>query len=222
MEKPLKLPPTIMQRVMRFKALKNEEGTLTLFGKPCLIMPIDTILYTMKLMENELGVDKTKWIWYHVGKFQAIAGFKMINERFGYAKTLSEKKKLLDFNTGQTQILGLGAYTYRRMDFENNYFIGEGKSPFADEYKKIFGIQKEPVDYFLNGACAGAVETTIEKEVVSIETKCAAQGKNVCQFVMRPANKWEKSDPWVKKNLILFQEAPTMRELGAKLKQFVV
>ena len=52
-----KAPPSIMQKVMRFKALKYEEGgTLTIWGNPCSLIPLYIQIYFHKLAaKSRLG-----------------------------------------------------------------------------------------------------------------------------------------------------------------------
>ncbi|MCD6590870.1 MAG: hypothetical protein J7K72_02765 [Candidatus Aenigmarchaeota archaeon] len=47
-----------------------------------------------------MGFQKTASILYNLGYFQAKEGMKMISERFGYAKTIPDKKKLNPLKTG--------------------------------------------------------------------------------------------------------------------------
>ncbi|HLC98682.1 MAG TPA: 4-vinyl reductase [Candidatus Nanoarchaeia archaeon] len=217
-----KAPPSIMQKVMRFKALKYEEGgTLTIWGNPCSLIPLYIQIYFHKLAAKSTSDDELKWMLYHTAKFQTSIGFRIINERFGYAKTMQEKKQLLEFNTGQTEILGLGTWKFVRMDFDNNIFIVEGHSPYAVEFKRFFGMQKEPIDYFFCGSCAAAVETIIGKPMLAIESKCIAKGDKQCSFIIKPVNKWDKDDPLIRKNKILLKKAPAMEELGAKMKPYL-
>ncbi|HLC46803.1 MAG TPA: V4R domain-containing protein [Candidatus Nanoarchaeia archaeon] len=215
-------PPKIFEKVMRFKALKFEEGgALTLWGIPSFVIPLHTQIYLLKLIEKDCGAEEAKHIFYNLGKFQAKTGFDIINKRFGYAKTLEEKRRLLEFNTGQTELLGLGAYKFVRMDFKNDVYVVVGNSPFAEGYKKFFGLQKSPVDYFFAGACAGAVQASIEKDVVAIEVKCMAQGHNQCEFMIKTRENW-KNDPLSQKHSFFFRKAPSIQELGSRLKQLLV
>ncbi|MBD3310645.1 hypothetical protein GF351_05490 [Candidatus Woesearchaeota archaeon] len=217
-----KAPSTVLQKVMRHKALKFEEnGKLTIWGNPCSMIPLYVQVYMHKLTEDATDTDTLKKILYHTAKLQTSIGFRIINERFGYAKTQTEKKKLLEFNTGQTEILGIGAWQFIRMDFKKNMFIVEGSSPYALEYKRFFGIQKDSIDYFFSGSCAAAVEETVGKTMLSLESECIAKGDKVCQFIIKPPEDWDKKDPLMKKNMVLLEKAPSMEELGANMKPYL-
>ena len=89
-----------MQRVLRFKAIQHREGGVFLWGIPCFISQLYVYVYLQRLLEEEMGFQKTASILYNLGYFQAKEGMKMISERFGYAKTIPDKKKLNPLKTG--------------------------------------------------------------------------------------------------------------------------
>ena len=62
-------------------------------------------------------------VMYSMGKFQSHQGFKMIAERFGYAKSLPDKLKLLEFNLGQSDMIGLVKASVVRADFKKKHFM---------------------------------------------------------------------------------------------------
>ena len=155
-------PSALMQKVARFKALEHKDGKVLLWGVPCSVDPIYLQIYMYKLIINNSSNEIANSIRYHT----AIEGMKIVNERFGYAETIQDKKKLLEFNTGQTEVLGLGKFEIIKMDFENKLFIVKTiKSPFAEEYKRFFGIQKKAVDYWVMGMWTGAIETLVDTEM---------------------------------------------------------
>jgi hypothetical protein len=211
-------PPAIVQRVMRFKAIKHEDGKFLIFGNPAFIDPIYVQVYYHKLVEKKCG-DEANRIRYYTAKLQAMIGTKIINERFGYAKTIPDKEKLTEFNQGQPEIMGLGQFQRVRMDFKNNLFIYSGRSPYAEEYKRFFGPQKGPVDYWLMGMWAGAFEAITNKKMLCIEKRCVAAGSKTCEFVIKPVKDWEKSE--LKKYEFLLKEAESMEELGGKMPPYI-
>ncbi len=213
-------PPKILQRVMKFKAIKHDRGKFLIWGNPAFIDPIYIQLYYHKLVEKSCKSEANR-IRYHVAKFQAEIGTRIINERFGYAKTLKEKQSLTIFNQGQTEVLGLGSFNIIRMDFKNNIFMYKGVSPFAEEYKRFFGLQKKPVDYWLMGMWAGAFEVITGKKMLCLETKCVASGASSCEFVVKPVESWSKSDANFKSNSFLVKDEPGFKGLGSKFTPYL-
>ena len=215
-----KPPPAIVQRVMRFKALKYEqEGRLSLWGVPANLIPVYSNVFLQRLIEKELGQKKAASINYAMGKFVSYQTFKMVSERFGYAKTIQDRARLLKFNSGQGEMTGLGTYEWKKIDMENNDYMIRGTSTFSQEYRRFFGVQKKPVDHFIRGCLEAYVETASGKGgMFCIETMCLAAGNKQCEFLIR------KKDAFSKKELAgqETEDLPTdIKKLGAKIDPYL-
>lgn len=204
--KPLALPP-ILEKTLRFNALKYEDnGLFLLWGTPCIIDPIQMKLYEDFLLKKELGFQKAAATIYNIAKLQAFMGVNIICKRYGYAETINEKLNLLNFNIGQFELLGQGKFTKEIVDFKNNIFIYTSNSQYAKEHSSFLGLQKQPVDHFVAGLWAGCIEAIIGTPMVCIETKCIATGSNICEFVIKAASAWDKKLSSVKNNKLLFDQ----------------
>lgn len=216
------LPSPIMQKVARFKSLQHKDGKFLIWGNPAFIDPVYIQLYYHKLVESHTGFEHSNRVRYYTAKFQSMIGMKIINERFGYAKTLGDKKKILNFNMGQSEVLGLGKFEVAKQDFNNNVFIIRSKvSPFADEYKRFFGVQKNPVDYWISGCLAGIIESLIKKQVLCLETSCVASGNTFCEFMIKPEDQWDKKSTLFKTHSFLTGKEPSLNDLGAKIPPYI-
>jgi predicted hydrocarbon binding protein len=58
-------------------------------------------------------------------------------------------------------------------------------NPFAKEYVKLFGFQKEVVDYSLAGIIAGYFSKFFDKDVDCKEEICIAKKFPICRFVVK-------------------------------------
>jgi predicted hydrocarbon binding protein len=214
-----KPPPAILQRVMKFKAIQHKNGKFLLWDIPCFISELYTFIYEQRLLEDELGINKTASIFYNMGQIQVEKSAKMITERFGYAKTITERSKLADFNIGQSEMVGLGQFKFIRKDFDNGFFIVRGKSPIAEEYRRFFGIQKNHVDYLIRGMVGGMGNWLMGKKCLCVESQCLATGKQYCEFLIKPVEKWDKEDPLYKSQPI--EKVKNMKELGARIEPYI-
>jgi len=178
----------ILKKILMFRALKFKEGNLILWGIPGMLSPLSTIIQLQRVLEKKLGKGASK-LMYYLGKFQGLEGAKLSNEKFGYAKKITDKRKLLEFSTGQSEVTGLGIFKWVVVDFNKGFFVARGKSSIGLEYKKIYGIQRSPVDHFIRGQGAAMVEGIINREVFCIETKCVSMGHPYCEFIVRPIEK---------------------------------
>ena len=213
-----KKPPLILQKVLKFKAFKHKDGKFFLFDVPGILVPLYNKIYEQRLLETKFGVKKAASILYASGYLQGKQGFRMTAERFGYAKTLPNKKELLDFTTGQGDLIGLGSFKWVRVDFKNNIFVMRGKSALAMEFKKFFGLQKKPLDHCVRCESAAFIEEITKQKMLSVETSCISMGKPYCEFVVKPIKNWDKKD--IKDQTI--DVMPTLDQLGAKIKPYLM
>jgi len=204
--------PGLLEKVIRFKALQHKQGKVLLHGIPVLLTLYFICIYLQKLLEKLYGKIPAASILHHLGYTQAKQGIKLINKRFGYAITITDKRKLLEFHEGQAEIIGLGRFKISKFDFDKNIFILRGTSTLACEYLKFFGLQKYPVDHFLRGGLVAAIESLTNKKMFCYESKCIAKGNPFCEFVIRPIKAWNKKE--LKEQKI--KELPDMEKLGAK------
>jgi|GEM_PF-2047822 len=217
-----KLPSEMLQKVSMHKALRHSDGKLLLWSNPCLIFAHYILVYLQRLIEKDLGIKEAMRLFYFIGKFQCKIGMKIVNKRFGYAKRLIDKKRLLEFNIGQGELMGVGVFKFKRMDFKNNIFIIEGPTNFGEEYKRFFGVQKEAADFLTTGMMAGFIEEIMGVKVLCIESKCVAKGNDTCQYIVKPIEKWDKKDHLLKGKEGLFKKIPSMQELGAKIDPYLI
>lgn len=211
-------PPPLLQKVLRFKSMEHKDGKFLLWGTPCLISPLNVTVFLFKFLGENYGFDTAKECMYFTGKFQAKLGIYIINKRFGYAKTILDKRRLLEFNTTQTEVLGLGQWHWKRMGLgTDNIFIVYGISPFAEMYKRLFGMSKDVVDYFHMGIAAGGIEATVTEKMVCIEETCVAKGDSYCQFITKPIDQWDRNDKLVKQNKFLFEKSDLDKKLQEKI-----
>ena len=177
----LSLPPPIIQKVARLRALQYKGSDLVLWDTPCILTPIQMEVYKNFILLKEFG-SKCRPLQYLIAKLQAKTGVKIVNEKFGYADTLLDKKRLLDFNVGQFELLGHGKVDIIKLDFESLEFIFKTSSTYAQEYKSLVGLQKFPVDFTMAGLAAGCLEGVCGKQMFCLETRCIA----------KPIDKWNK------------------------------
>ncbi len=210
-EKRFSPPPAILQRVIGFKALKYKDGGLSIWGVPMFFNISYVEIIMQKYCLDKYGKEFENII-YSLAFFQGYNAIKSLTEKYGIANSLQDKKRLLEYNTGQMDLIGRGHFEWTRIDFNNGLFEARGTSPFAIEYRKMFGIQKDPIDLFLRGIAAGAISYLMKKPVLCIEDHCMACGKPSCHFIIKTLNKWDKKDPLYKKyNLSLIKEISEKR-----------
>ncbi len=191
-EKGFTPPPEILQRVLGFKAIEHKDGKIFIWGLGGSFIPYPTTIFLLRLLEKEFGQEKAANIFYTIGKIQGAQTFELITKKFGYAKTIREKSNLLRFNQGQSDVAGNGHIEWKIIDFEKNFFSAKGATPYAQEYLKLFGLQKNGVDFFMVGQAAGIIESVTNKKMNAFETQCVACGKQFCEAIVFSSDKKSK------------------------------
>jgi hypothetical protein len=144
-----------LEKILRFHALRWSNGKLSLFNIPGFFHAVYVNVYQQKLMEKLHGEKATADFFYSVGKFQGIQGFRTIARNFGFDKVVRNKRKLLEMQTEQSSVVGLGNLRWVRIDLNKQLFVFRGRSIFAEEYKSFFGLQEKPVCHLIRGMTAG-------------------------------------------------------------------
>jgi predicted hydrocarbon binding protein len=132
-------------------------------------------------------------------------------KKFGFVKTKS-REELLKFILEQSSLIGHGYFRWSKIDFKNNVLIGRGISFMAQNYKKIFGLQKCPIDYFLRGEVTSLASEIFNKNMFCVEMECIAVGNKECVFVAKPLNRWDRNDSQFRNQLV--NKLPSIKELA--------
>lgn len=215
-----KPPPALLTKLLKFKALEHKDGRFMIWKIPAIISQTYSLVYLQRLIEKRTSSKEMITLMHNMGRLQAQQGYRIISERFGYAKTIQDKINLLKFNLGQTEIVGLGRSEVIRADFVKMHFIFKAESVFAKEYIRFFGMQKSAVDHFLRGASVAYIEELTGKKMVCIETSCVAKGDKYCEFVVKPATGWDKKDKIYKEQEVKgYQD---LKSLGAKIEPYLI
>ena len=206
----------ILEKVLRTKSIKWEDGKVIMWGINGLFSPMFSSVYLQRVIEEKSSHKQAMEFFYWQGKFQGHQGAKMTNQKFGYVKTIPDKINLLKFSTDQSQLTGLGKFKWVRANFEDDIFICSGNSVFAEDYKKYAGLSQFSVDYFIRGQVAAMVESVHGKKVLCVETHCIAKGDSECVFVAKPYDSWDKSNQDYKDQYV--DDFPDLEELKLKPK----
>lgn len=208
----------LLERMVRFKSMDfDSEGRLIVVGIPMALVPNFSKVFLQKLMEKGLGKKKTMELAYNWGKIHSYYTFRIVSERFGYKKTFGDKIKLLKFNIKQCGVAGLGKFEFIKIDKKSEIFIAKGNSTLAEEYKKLFGQQKEAVDHFFRGGITAFVEAVTGKEMFCVENRCIAKGHSYCEMVIKPLKEWDKENKDFKEQEVI-RTISKIEEFGVKSK----
>ena len=160
-----------------------DEGEIKLLTKNFYMQPLYELVVLQEKIKKEFRKKGLKLI-YETGK----GGFNdllMVVEKFTSKKEEFQRLWLNIFRT-----CGIGNLEIVEIDKENfKATLRMDKNPFAKEYLRECGKQKEGVDYLTAGIIAGFFSRFFEKEVECEEKSCIAKGNACCSFAVKPSEK---------------------------------
>lgn len=163
-----------------------QNGVMTVWGDPSLFVPMDAFLSLNKNLEKSIGRQLNNDLFYWLGKLYGANSTLMLIKKFGL-----NKKNVKEFVNGATQD-GFGYLNIKWYD-DVKTMSGEvigTNSAYAIRYKKKFGKQNNPVDYYLCGILAGGAEPLFKVDTLNvIEKKCMAKGDRQCLYYFKEVKK---------------------------------
>jgi predicted hydrocarbon binding protein len=156
-------------------------GILRLSGQPAVIIRPEVIVNIQRQLEQTIG-GSAKGVMYLAGERSSKEGVAPVRAMsrepegpltFDAAKRMNAAFSLLGWGRAEVTLFdsGHGRFTLRIAN-----------SPIALAY----GSSKKPVCHFLAGWAAGMGRDLIGRELLCEEVGCAAQGKDHCEFDIRP------------------------------------
>jgi len=161
-------------------AADTRSGVLRFAKVPSIIVRPEAIVNIQRQLEQTIG-GSSKGILYLSGETSARDGMtpfeSIVSARAPL--TLANARRLMDASA----LLGWGRLEISLFDPENGRLVLTiTNSPLA----RAYGPSKKPVCHFLTGWVAGLGRSLLEREVLCEETACAAQGRDRCEFELRP------------------------------------
>lgn len=166
---------TFFNQLFLSRQMKFDEGELTIFGQPVVMMPAYTIVELQKFIEYNYK-NGTQIIY----KAAKAAGIKYVST---FKKQFNPKspESLLETCLNLLGLGGSGKITIIKFNFKSKSAVFHvTNSPWA----MLRGREKFPVDNFLAGFLAGGCEEIFNKRPIDIkEITCQAMGKSYCEFI---------------------------------------
>lgn len=206
----------ILKKIIGHGSLQFNNGMLTVWNVPIILMPLNTYILLNQIMIEKFGNDARDIIYYLI-KRQAMGGMEILEKQFGY----KDMKRIVQYQLGTSALMGVGPHHLIRYDEKNKIAIVKIEpNPLAEISKKMFGIVKNPIDHFARGGMAGIFSYAFKEEVIAIETQCNATGKQNCIIEIKPKKLWNLKDinvlnqmPKEEKEYSIIIEKMTAKEL---------
>lgn len=174
---------------MSIKSISFRSGEVIINNLPGVIFPLNTFVLLQKITHIKYG-SKANDFFYFAGKMQGKTLMQQHIRELKHEDINTFKNHLLKLET-----FGIGKLNILLFDFKNKHIILKNlNSPIAAQYKKLFGLASGPIDYFLEGMCAGSAEILFDCSMQASETMCIGQGKKNCIIEIKEEGNLEKED----------------------------
>ncbi len=166
------------------RPISFQGGGVVIYNLPGVIFPLNTFILLQKIISIKYGSKGDKF-FYFVGKVQGKTLMKQ------YTRQLKRKNLgAFKYCLSRLETFGIGKLNIRVFDSKNRHIIIQDEnSPLSVQYQKLFGVQNQPVDYFLQGMCAGIAEALFGCAMQASENVCIAQGKKHCIIEIKENNR---------------------------------
>jgi predicted hydrocarbon binding protein len=168
------------KKLLWARAVRFDAEGVELLGLKGIIIPLRAFCEFQRSLEDNVGRERTKDEIKAFGRFQGDLTASHALKNLGRVS-----RKLLQFEIALAELLGWGKFTVVKMDVEKIRAVIRVDSNFAKEYRTRFGGSDHPVDYYLEGLLEGFASRFIDRKVVTREEVCIAQGKRLCEFIMK-------------------------------------
>jgi len=172
-----------LRKLLLARQATLDEGEITILTKNFYMQPLFQLVVLQEKLRKDLGKKGLKLI-YEVGK----SGFSDLLERI--EKFSSKKEEFQSLWLNVLKLCGIGNLEIIEIDKQNfEAMLQTNKNPFALEYLKKYGKQKECVDHLTAGIIAEFFSRFFGKEVECEEKSCIARGNAYCNFVVKPVRR---------------------------------
>jgi predicted hydrocarbon binding protein len=167
---------TILFDMFKFaKLLDIKDGQLNLMSTPVSIVPNDILCEQQKMLIDSLGMEKAYDSIYGAAR----KGSLKYNSEFIKKQHMSDKRKILDWQTKIVSFAGWGEIEIAMVDFKASRFVAHFKnSPYPLSYGKV----KYAADFIATGFVAGGLSAMTKTNLDAVETKCRSRGDPFCEL----------------------------------------
>ena len=164
--------------------IKIEKGTIQFLRAHNILLPVRSLFKLMESLKERIGEGETEEILREVGRFQIKQALVRYTKVLGIEKI--EKETFKELGREILKILGYGEYEIIVNYKEKMMYFKSDNAPIPTEYKEMYGLSEEPIDYYLCGMLEEVGHAFFGIPMKCVETKCIACGDPYCQFEVFP------------------------------------
>lgn len=175
--------------LMLHRQLVFEEGRMSLFKLPISMVAPDFIVN----LQKELEKTNSENLIYFSAKSFGKNWFKSMDGSYGL-----KIKDIMKWGPDIISLAGWGKVIVRKKkDSEKAILVTLEKSVNAE----IYGTSKRAVDHLFRGMVCGAWSYVYGEDLEAFETKCTSKGDKICEFIIKPKDKFDLNNSEIKQQL---------------------
>lgn len=168
-----------------------ERGAIKLLKNRMIMFPSPFFAYLLKTSKNPIKMGKE---CYYAGKLTTYNHFTyLLGKEYGLIKHNLEKwmKEIAELG-------GWGEFTIISVNWDKKEALITIKNSPLSEF---IGRTTYAVDHVSRGATAGAISLIFKTDIEVLETKCTSKGDTICEFIVKPKEKFSFKKRLVKQQL---------------------
>jgi predicted hydrocarbon binding protein len=179
----------IVADLLLHRQIVFEKGKISLFDRSASLLPTDSFVSIQSDLEK-LGKEN---IIYYAGKESGKIWFKEMHKEYSL-----KGQDVIKIGSDIVTLAGWGeAIIKKRKDSEKLIVFELIDSTVV----KLYGNSEYAVDHLFRGLLCGAMCTIFGTDMDCVETKCRAKGDLCCEFIVKPADQFDYTNPLTKKQL---------------------
>lgn len=179
----------ILTELLMHNQIKFEKGSITIFGRPSSLLPTDSFVNLQKQLEKA-GHENSI---YYASKESGRLWFEEMNRTYSL-----KGKDVIMWGSNIVTLAGWGEAVITKRDDAEKVIVFNLKNSMT---VKIYGPTDHAVDHLFRGLLCGAMSAIYKVDLDCVETQCVAKGDPICEFLVKPSEKFDQTNPLVKKQL---------------------
>lgn len=179
---------------------ENTAGKLLLGNERMLLFRQEAFAALRKLIFDQMGEQGAYSLLAQFGFLCGSGDFANLNQTYEFDSEMDRMAAGPVMHTWEGIVLAQP--TFLEFDRGTGHFHMKGtwtNSYEAEIHLKQFGPSPTPVCHTLTGYASGWCSAFFGRKLLAIEPKCIARGDKICEFEIRPPDRWgAEADPWRK------------------------
>lgn len=179
----------IVSQLLLHKQLTFEKGRIQIFGRYSSLLPSDSFVNIQKELEK---INKENLIYFS-GKESGKFWFIGMNKAFKI-----KEREVIKWGSDIVTLAGWGEAIPKKENAKDQTIVFNLNNSIVAQFH---GKSRYAVDHLFRGLLCGAMCVIFKTDMEAVETACVAIGDPTCEFVVKPKDKFDLSNPIVKKQL---------------------